>query len=321
MCLYPKLIRNPKYKPNKKNNGNVPIMNDERVAYVPIGCGRCIECLKQKGREWRVRLNEEIRNDNNVKFVTFTFSPEAIEELNKLVEEYARGYVRENRIVTIAIRRFLERWRKKYKKSVKHWFITEKGNEGTKRIHVHGFLWTDKTKEEVEDRWQYGIVDVDDRGVTERTINYIIKYLMKQDAENKDYLPIILTSAGIGKGYLKRADSKRNRYRGIDTNEMYKSRNGQETNIPMYYRNKIYSEEEREKLWLHKLDKEERYVLGQKIDISTEEGERAYENILKDAQMKNRRLGYNDDRIDWKKKEYLEKRRKLQAIKRMNQNK
>lgn len=321
MCLYPKLIKNPKYKPNKKNNGKIPIMKDERVAYVPIGCGKCIECLKQKGREWRVRLNEEIRHDNNVKFVTFTFSPEAMKELNKLVEEYATGYVRENRIVTVSIRRFLERWRKKYKKSVKHWFITEKGSEGTKRTHVHGFLWTDKTKEEIADRWQYGIVDVDERGVTERTINYIIKYLMKQDAENKDYLPIILTSAGIGKGYLKRTDSKRNRYKGIDTNEMYKSRNGQETNLPIYYRNKIYSEEEREKLWLHKLDKEERYVLGQKIDISTKEGEQAYENILKDAQMKNRRLGYNDDRIDWKKKEYLEKRRKLQAIKRMSQNK
>ena len=43
---------------------------------------------------------------------------------------------------------------------------------------------------------------------------------------------------------------------------------GHKQALPIYWRNKIYSEEEREKLWLQKLDKKERYVNGQKIDIS-----------------------------------------------------
>ena len=30
MCLYPKLIKNPRYKATKKNRGIVPICNDER---------------------------------------------------------------------------------------------------------------------------------------------------------------------------------------------------------------------------------------------------------------------------------------------------
>ena len=47
MCLYPKLIINPKYKVNKKNGGNIPPMIDERVKYVPIGCQKCIECKKR----------------------------------------------------------------------------------------------------------------------------------------------------------------------------------------------------------------------------------------------------------------------------------
>ena len=68
MCLYPKLIINPKYKPNKKNGGQVPAIFDKRVIYVPIGCGKCMECRKQLARNWQVRLNEEIRE--NKKYVS-----------------------------------------------------------------------------------------------------------------------------------------------------------------------------------------------------------------------------------------------------------
>ena len=84
MCLYPKLIQNPKYKANKKNNGIIPNLSDPRVNLVPIGCGNCIECRKQKSREWQVRLNEEIRTDKTGQYVTLTF---AEHELKKLSSE------------------------------------------------------------------------------------------------------------------------------------------------------------------------------------------------------------------------------------------
>ena len=67
MCLYPKLIKNRKYIANKKNGGNIPPVNDLRVLMVPVGCGKCIECKKQKSREWSIRLQEEIRHMNNGK--------------------------------------------------------------------------------------------------------------------------------------------------------------------------------------------------------------------------------------------------------------
>ena len=56
MCLYPKMIKNPKYLPNKKNNNNPPEITDERVKWVPVGCGNCMECRKQKKREWQIRI-------------------------------------------------------------------------------------------------------------------------------------------------------------------------------------------------------------------------------------------------------------------------
>ena len=48
MCLYPKLIKNKKYLPNKKNNWNPPKCEDYRVLYVTAACGKCLECRKQK---------------------------------------------------------------------------------------------------------------------------------------------------------------------------------------------------------------------------------------------------------------------------------
>ena len=105
------MIKNPKYLLNKKNNNNPPEITDERVKWVPVGCGNCMECRKQKKREWQIRMNEEIKHDRTGKFITLTFSNE---ELDKLIQE--TGIKESNAVATIAVRRFLERWRKKYKK-------------------------------------------------------------------------------------------------------------------------------------------------------------------------------------------------------------
>ena len=48
MCLYPRLLNNPKYRANKKNGGEIPQLKDKRTLLVPVGCGNCIECRKQK---------------------------------------------------------------------------------------------------------------------------------------------------------------------------------------------------------------------------------------------------------------------------------
>jgi hypothetical protein len=138
MCLYPKLVDNPKYKANKKNGGVIPPIHDKRVLLVPVGCGKCIECRKQKKREWQVRLLEDIKTNKNGKFVTLTFDRESLEKLQDDVGYISDNYVQNNAVATLGVRRFLERWRKKYKKSVRHWLVTELGHTGTERIHLHG---------------------------------------------------------------------------------------------------------------------------------------------------------------------------------------
>ena len=110
MCLYPKLIKNKKYLPNKKNNWNPPKCEDYRVLYVTAACGKCLECRKQKQREWLVRMSEELRHDPNVYFMTLTFSEEKLEEYKKLCNSEDP-----NTIATKAMRLMLERCRRKLK--------------------------------------------------------------------------------------------------------------------------------------------------------------------------------------------------------------
>lgn len=321
-----------KYRPNKKNGGIAPVWHDRRVLTVPIGCGNCIECRKQKSREWQLRLQEEVRHDKNGKFITLTFSNEQIKNIiegkdtkGKIITEplKEKGYTLDNKIATIAVRRFLEIWRKEHKQSLKHWFVTELGHNGTENIHLHGIIWTEKPIENVEKNWKYGWIWKGKRNkwgsydnyVSEKTVNYITKYVSKVDQKHKEYKSKILVSPGIGKEYTNRPDSKNNKYKKGETKETYTTRTGHKMAMPTYWRNKIYSEEEREKLWLEKLDKQERWVLGQRIDISKTEQE--YYKILNAARNKNKRLGYGDGSINWDRKIYENQRRELKLNERL----
>lgn len=313
MCLYPRLIMNKKYLPTKKNNYNPPHCDDERKLYVPIKCGKCIECRKQIGREWKARLNEEIRNNNTGKFVTLTFTDNYLKELEKEIEIKSKDEkIIENEIATLAVRRFLERWRKETKKSIKHWLITELGENCSERVHLHGIIFTDKDNEFIAEKWKYGNIYVGEF-VNEKTINYITKYCTKIDTKHKGYNSKILCSKGIGVGYLKRQDWKKNIYKKNETNETYTTRQGVRVNLPIYYRNKIYSEEERENLWIEKLDKKERWILGERIDISNSEEE--YEKKLDFAQKYNKVLGYGDLTEEWSIEKYKKDRENLKRIK------
>ena len=77
----------------------------------------------------------------------------------------------------------------------------------------------------------------------------------------------------------------------------------------MYYRNKIWTEEEREQLWLQKLDAGDRYVRGEKINTNTEEGEREYIRAVQYRQTENEALGYSAE--PWSKKSYKKIREKF----------
>lgn len=303
MCLYPALIDNPKYKPNQKNGGHTPPVLDPRTKHLPVPCGNCMECMKNKARDWLIRLTEDIKYNQGAKFITLTFSNDSIYELSR--HSLLKGYTLDNFIATKATRLFLERWRKTCGKSLRHWLVTELGHHGTENIHLHGLIWLREPKQihDLDNHWKYGftwkghpqykgttITDYNNY-VNENTIAYITKYVTKIDHDHQTYKPIILTSPGIGADYVKQKHNiQRHKFNEANTVLTYKSSTGHEIELPQYYKDKLYTDQEKEALWLHKLDENTRYVLGNKIDITN--GLQTYFKILKQARERNKQLGY-----------------------------
>lgn len=261
MCLYPTYIKNPKYKPNKKNKGKPPVCKDRRLLYIPAKCGCCIECRKEKQREWRVRLEEELRLNFGY-FTTLTISPEGIKEIEE--KTGLKWEENPNEIATKGLRLFLERARKETGKSIKHWCVTELG-EKKDRIHLHGIFFGQKSAELIRKHWKYGFVFIGGY-CNSRSVNYMTKYMLKVDTKHPEFKQIVLASAGIGAGYMDRLDYlwQKQNYKNINV-ATYTFRNGTKMAMPKYYKNKIFSEKEREIMWINNLNRGLLWIYGEKV--------------------------------------------------------
>ena len=104
-----------------------------------------------------------------------------------------------------------------------------------------------------------------DQRLNEKSVGYCVKYVSKADPVHKEFNGKIFASKGLGKSFLNRGDKNINKFDGENTKEYYRTPSGIKIALPMYYRNKIWTEEEREQLWLQKLNAGDRYVRGDKI--------------------------------------------------------
>ncbi len=171
-------------------------------------------------------------------------------------------------------------------------------------------------------------MDIGKKGVGEASAGYLVKYMSKTDEKHKEYKSKVFASKGIGIGYLGRKDSKRHRYDGLDTKKDYRDRKLNRLPLPKYFRDKIWTEEEREWMFKSSMEEEKAYVLGQEIDISDMEGKIDYENAIIEARKYNKRMGYlgkdfDESRIKkWKKEKGKFKRydqERLEARKRIDE--
>lgn len=324
MCLYPQRRRNKKYLATKKNQGNIPSypiigqdeyncdIIDERVAYVEYECGQCIECREKKARQWQVRMAEEVKNDIHKYFLTLTFSPEGLQEIYKILPD---GRKMDNVAAKLAMRRCLERFRKRHGHSLRHWYVTELGHEGTERIHMHGILFTDEelkfeVLEEQKDGywvnwdlWKYGKCFLG-KYVSERTVNYLVKYIIKVDEVHPDYKAIVLCSPGIGRNFTEtRTFKELYKYKPKDVKNWYRLPNGAKTILPKYYKNKAYNEDERELIWRESMDEDRSFIFGNKYENRDVPNE-TMGNILRKAKEINKSLGYGDDKLAARMKDY-----------------
>lgn len=304
MCIYETKLINMKYQPTIKNGGRVPKIKDYRQMYIKIGCGWCIECRKKISNDWRIRLTEEIKSNKSSEFITFSFSPESIRTLkDEIITKKYKGIdgkeIDVNILAAYSLRMFSERWRKKYKKSPRYWFVTELGHTNSERLHLHGIIFntTNKTRKKFQkdiiEKWKYGNVYIG-QWVDIRTINYLMKYVTKLDDKHTGYKQKIFTSKKMGENYIY---EKKNlhKFNGEKTITKYKNSNGTLNALPRYYKEKLWTEEEREKLWTYQLDENKIYIGGEIIEKKENEAdEDNFERKLEKIREINEKIGYGN---------------------------
>lgn len=142
---------------------------------------------------------------------------ESLTELSKACKSY-----KANDVATIAVKRFRERWRKAYGTSIKHWLIPEIGTNNTRRVHLHGILWTNADIEVIGKLWKYGNIK-EGQPIGQKGISYITKYITKTNKDFPTYRPKILTSPGIGSGWELTEQAKLSKFNGNETNDFIRT--------------------------------------------------------------------------------------------------
>lgn len=117
--------------------------------------------------------------------------------------------------------------------------------------------------------------------MNERTVNYIIKYITKRDEDNPEFSGKIFASKRIGIGYINKNTLRRHRYQDKFTEETYKTESGIKTALPMYYKQKIWTDQEREALRIIKEEKQTKYYNKTPIKVETTEQYKEYINAVK----------------------------------------
>ena len=238
------VIINRKYVKIAEEN-NEPVDNySNRIDYfVHVPCRRCINCINSYMTQWRNRLLYEFEYMSseqraNSYFVTLTFCDQVL---------YSKDFD-----IALLKKRFIDRIRKSVGNSPRHWIVTEYG-EKFGRLHLHGlFFDVNFPIHQLEEFWKYGIVDFSQ--MTENSIKYCTSYITK-GAEDiiipPDKIQRVFCSPGIGRAYCD--DSYNIRYHhpspGI-LNPILQNSSQFLQAMPRYFKQKIFSDDEREDMTL-----------------------------------------------------------------------
>jgi len=228
---------------------------DNRAITVP--CGRCPECVKRKVSGWSFRLMQEERNSSSAYFVTLTYDTRHVPITRK-------GYMS---LSKRDVQLFLKRLRKlHYSKTdinlaenkrhdnisnnnrITYYAVGEYGST-TRRPHYHCILFN-TTREKIAKAWSLGEIHIGQ--VTGASVGYTLKYMSKPSKQkhhaNDDRQPqFALMSKGLGKAYL--TPQMVQWHKNALIARMYVNlMEGKKASMPRYYKDKIYTEQERKRI-------------------------------------------------------------------------
>lgn len=243
-CLRPRQIINPHFNPTTtlgaKNLRVWRVANNSPQGYpedyqILIDCGKCLGCLRDKARFWRVRLLHEhmFGNHDSCTCLTLTIAPEYYEQFQTKAG------------MASAMRAFIDRLRyyTPGRRSPKRFFISELG-EDRGRLHFHGFIWDcNIPRQDLERSWRYGFICARPLR-SAKQLSYATKYITKPAVDF--HKPTIFVSPGLGLSYCnqERWRSWHKKGNANDPLNLYCKFDSFVYAMPRYYRSKIFTDDE-----------------------------------------------------------------------------
>lgn len=267
MCITPLSLKNPKTNQS-----------------FPINCGKCPDCIARRTSQWSFRLQKEAEVSTSAFFLTLTYNSECIPLTN-------RGFpTLEPQHVTL----FLKRLRKKNKGTkIKYYYVGEYGSK-TQRPHYHMLLFN-ANMEDIESTWNYGKVHYGK--VSGASIGYTLKYMVKDPSikkhpGNNRINEFGRMSKGLGLAYLTSQIIQYHKQKHHLLERINVQIDGKRISMPRYYKERIYSEQEKLIIKMEAIKLEaQRWLDENKIDIPRQiEAHKAKFTKMEKSKEKNKYL-------------------------------
>lgn len=195
-----------------------------------VPCGHCQVCRTNKMSDWIVRITHETQIHICNYFLTLTYSDDNL-PLNDNGDSL---------IVKYDLQLFFKRLRKRNK--CRYFAV---GEYGTKygRAHYHAIIFAKKPiqYETFQQAWGKGFIHLGN--VTPKSIQYVAKYILKKSGSDKDRPPpfaLMSRRPGLGWHYAEAFDSR------LERN--YIHLNGYKKRLPRFYKDKIYTKTQKERM-------------------------------------------------------------------------
>jgi len=259
-----------------------------RGQYMPLPCGKCPPCKKRRTSGWSFRLIKEGERSISALFITLTYD-------TQYVPITKNGFMN---LDLQDLQKFFKRLRKRTNEKIKYYAVGEYGSK-KKRPHYHIILFN-SNKEHIIDSWTInnkpiGSVYIGD--VSSASIGYTLKYMCKEskipmhqnDDRKKEFS---VMSKGLGKNYMTKQMIQW--HKNDLLNRMYVPiEDGKKIAMPRYFKDKIYTEIEKDKINEHMVkigELEDEKLLQfygseyEKERILMEQGLKAFKKMYKNSE-------------------------------------
>lgn len=211
MCVSPLILKNP--DPQKFLG-----------ATIQVPCGKCVECLKSRQDQWKLRLMQECKNYRYCYFFTLTYNDCALPVTDQGLSTACK------RDVQLWIKKFRTAFERlqgvKLSDYLKYFICAEYGPNGTHRPHYHGLFMTDLDEMAISTlfhdwsqnkgfvKWDSISFNPDER---QAVSNYVSKYCCKGEFASRSAdieaglieKAWTLVSKGVGASYCENPATRR----------------------------------------------------------------------------------------------------------------